>query len=141
MYKQGDDPRQYLKTTKEFIGDENGQLKQMKIVDVEWKVDMEGRRYPSEVEGSEQIIDVDLVLLAMGFLGPEANVADQLNLKLAERSNIDALYGEFKTSTKGVFACGDARRGQSLVVWAINEGRSAARKVDEYLMGDSVLPA
>ncbi len=141
LYKQGDDPRQYLKTTKEFIGDENGQLKQMKVVDVEWKVDMEGRRYPAEVEGSEQILDVDLVLLAMGFLGPEDSLADQLNLKRSERSNVEAEYGEFKTSAKGVFACGDARRGQSLIVWAINEGRAAARKVDEYLMGESVLPA
>ncbi len=140
LYKQGDDPRQYLKTTKEFIGDENGQLKQMRVVDVEWKVDMGGRRFPAEVEGSEQVLDVDLVLLAMGFLGPEDTIADQLNLKRTERSNIKTKEDGYATCVKGVFACGDTRRGQSLVVWAIHEGRSAARQVDEFLMGDSVLP-
>ncbi|MDA3854238.1 MAG: glutamate synthase subunit beta [Bacteroidales bacterium] len=140
LYRQGDDPRQYLTLTKEFIGDENGQLKAMKIIEVEWKQDLEGRRFPAEVEGSEKTIEVDIVFLAMGFLGPEDIIAEQLLLKRNSRSNIKAKYGKYATSAKGVFACGDARRGQSLVVWAINEGRGAAKKVDKFLMGSSVLP-
>ncbi len=140
LYKQGDDPRQYLKMTKAFIGDDKGQLKSIKVVDVEWKEDLEGRRFPAEVEGSEKIIEADLVLLAMGFTGPEDAIAEQLNLKRNSRSNIKAKYGKYLTSAKGVFACGDARRGQSLVVWAINEGRGAARRVDKFLMGNTVLP-
>ncbi len=140
LYKQGDDPRQYLKMTKEFIGDENGQLTGIKIVDVEWKQDVEGRRFPAEVAGSETIIKADLVLLAMGFLGPEDIIAEQLNLNRNTRTNIKAKDGKYATSVKGVFACGDTRRGQSLVVWAINEGRGCARRVDKYLMGSTVLP-
>lgn len=140
LYKQGDDPRQYLKMTKEFISDENGKLTGVKIVDVEWKEDVEGRRFPAEVPGSETILEADLVLLAMGFLGPEDTIAEQLNLKRNSRSNLKAKYGKYATNVKGVFACGDTRRGQSLVVWAINEGRGCARRVDKFLMGNSVLP-
>ena len=140
LYKQGDDPRQYLKMTKEFIGDKNGKLTGVKIVDVEWKEDVEGRRFPAEVSGSEVVLEADLVLLAMGFLGPEDTIAEQMNLKRNSRSNLKAKYGKYATNVKGVFACGDTRRGQSLVVWAINEGRGCARKVDKFLMGNTVLP-
>jgi len=140
LYKQGDDPRQYLKMTKEFVGNEEGELVGIKVVDVEWKEDVEGRRFPAEVPGSETIIEADLVLLAMGFLGPEDTISEQLNLKRNSRSNLKAKYGKYATNVKGVFACGDTRRGQSLVVWAINEGRGCARRVDKYLMGDTVLP-
>ena len=90
----------------------------------------------NEVPGSEKVWEADLVLLAMGFLGPEQNLAAKLGLETDERSNFKAEFGEFETSVPGVFAAGDCRRGQSLVVWAISEGRGAAAKVDQYLMGD-----
>ncbi len=94
----------------------------------------------SEVAGSEKTYEADLVLLAMGFLGPEETIVQKLNLTTDPRSNFKAEYGRFATSIDGVFAAGDCRRGQSLVVWAINEGRGAAREVDRYLMGSTVLP-
>jgi glutamate synthase (NADPH/NADH) small chain len=93
------------------------------------------------VPGSEEVIPADLVLLAMGFLGPENYVAEQLGVQLDPRSNYNATHGQFITNVPGVFAAGDCRRGQSLVVWAINEGRGAARAVDIYLQGSSLLPA
>ena len=95
----------------------------------------------TEVPGTEQTFKADLVLLAMGFLGPEQWFVDQLGLETDPRSNFKAGYGEYGTSVDGVFAAGDCRRGQSLVVWAIAEGRGAARAVDEHLMGHSDLPA
>jgi glutamate synthase (NADPH/NADH) small chain len=94
-----------------------------------------------EIDGSAETLEADLVLLAMGFLGPEAYVAEALGVKLDARSNYLASHGAFRTSADGVFAAGDCRRGQSLVVWAINEGRGAARAVDQYLTGASTLPA
>ncbi|HUR58911.1 MAG TPA: glutamate synthase, partial [Opitutaceae bacterium] len=93
-----------------------------------------------EIPGSEKIWPAQLVLLAMGFLGPEQPLLEQLNVERDERTNAKAEHGKFTTSQKGVFACGDARRGQSLVVWAINEGRGAARECDRYLMGYTDLP-
>ena len=94
-----------------------------------------------EVPGSERVFKADLVLLAMGFLGPEAGLAEQLGLELDDRANIKAEHGRFATSVDGVFAAGDCRRGQSLVVWGINEGRGAAREIDRFLMGETALPA
>jgi NADPH-dependent glutamate synthase beta subunit-like oxidoreductase len=88
------------------------------------------------VEGSEKVWEADLVLLAMGFLGPESTLVDKLGFDVDQRSNFKAEFGEFETSVPGVFAAGDCRRGQSLVVWAISEGRGAAAKVDHFLMGD-----
>lgn len=93
-----------------------------------------------EIPGSEEEWPADLVLLAMGFLGPEAQIAASLGVTLDERSNFQAAFGEHATSVPKVFAAGDARRGQSLVVWAIKEGRLAAREIDRYLMGDTLLP-
>lgn len=93
-----------------------------------------------EVEGSEQIFKADLVLLSMGFLGPEEALIQQLSVKKDGRSNIETPKGRFATSVPDVFASGDCRRGQSLIVWAINEGRMCAREVDEHLMGDTYLP-
>ena len=107
---------------------------------VEW-TDNNGRREMREVPGSEQVIEADLVLLAMGFLGPETYAVEPLDMELDARGNYDAAHGRFATSVEGVFAAGDCRRGQSLVVWGINEGRGAARAIDQYLMGASVLPA
>ncbi|MDQ1910660.1 glutamate synthase subunit beta [Paenibacillus sp. GD4] len=137
---QGADPRRYLINTKRFVGDENGHVKELHTVLIEWKKDDQGRFVPVEVPGSEQVYPAQLVLLAMGFLGPESTVLDQLGVEKDERSNAKAAYGKFATNVEGVFAAGDMRRGQSLVVWAINEGREAAREVDRYLMGSSNLP-
>ncbi|KAK1267890.1 hypothetical protein QJS04_geneDACA008190 [Acorus gramineus] len=132
--KFGKDPRSYEVLTKRFIGDENGVVKGLELVRVNWAKDASGRFQFTEVKGSQEIIEADLVLLAMGFLGPELTIADQLGLEKDNRSNFKAEFGRFSTNVEGVFAAGDCRRGQSLVVWAINEGRQAASQVDKYLM-------
>jgi glutamate synthase (NADPH/NADH) small chain len=137
---QGEDPRKYLINTKKIVGDENGNVKELHTVLIEWKKDDQGRFIPAEVPGSEKVYPAQLVLLAMGFLGPENTVLDQLGVEKDERTNAKAEYGKFETNVKGVFTAGDMRRGQSLVVWAINEGRGVAREVDRYLMGSSNLP-
>jgi glutamate synthase (NADPH/NADH) small chain len=136
----GGDPRQYLMTAKQFLSDDNGQVKGIEIVTVEWAKDDKGRFIPRNVAGSEKIIPAQLVLLAMGFLGPEDIIAQQINLERDERSNFKAEYGKYATNIPGVFAAGDCRRGQSLIVWAINEGRAAARECDRYLIGSTDLP-
>ena len=112
----------------------------IRTVDVEWKT-VDGKPKLEERPDSLREWKADLVLLAMGFLGPEHYLAQSLGVQLDPRSNYQAQHGRFATSLPGVFAAGDCRRGQSLVVWAINEGRGAARAVDEYLMGESHLPA
>jgi glutamate synthase (NADPH/NADH) len=134
--KFGKDPRSYEVLTKRFIGDEHGNVKGLELVRVHWEKDASGKFQFKEVEGSEEIIAADLVLLAMGFLGPEKTLADKLGLECDNRSNFKADYGRFSTNVEGVFAAGDCRRGQSLVVWAISEGRQAAARVDKYLMKD-----
>eukprot|EP00271_Cylindrocystis_brebissonii_P015485 TRINITY_DN38393_c0_g1_i1.p1 TRINITY_DN38393_c0_g1~~TRINITY_DN38393_c0_g1_i1.p1 ORF type:complete len:2268 (+),score=536.29 TRINITY_DN38393_c0_g1_i1:304-7107(+) len=134
--KFGADPRSYEVLTKRFIGDEEGNLKGLETVKVAWEKDASGRFSMKEVEGSEEIIEAELALLAMGFLGPEQNVAEKLGLETDARSNFKADYGRFATNLEGVFAAGDCRRGQSLVVWAIAEGRGAAAEVDKYVMRD-----
>lgn len=138
--KYGADPRQYLVTAKKFNDDGNGNVKSISIVNIEWGKDDKGRFVPKDVPGSEREIAADLVLLAMGFLGPEDTVLSALKVDRDERTNVKAEYGKFATNIKGVFAAGDMRRGQSLVVWAINEGRAAARECDRYLMGTTQLP-
>ncbi|MQL72876.1 hypothetical protein Taro_005221 [Colocasia esculenta] len=132
--KFGKDPRSYEVLTKRFIGDENGVVKGLEVVHVKWAKDASGRFQFQEVTGSEEILEADLVLLAMGFLGPEEKIADDLGLERDNRSNFKADYGRFSTNIDGIFAAGDCRRGQSLVVWAIAEGRQAASQVDRYLM-------
>ena len=139
--KFGKDPREFLVLSKRFLDDGNGNLTGVETVRVEWTKDTEGRWQMSEVPGSEETFEADLVFLAMGFLGPEDTLAEQLGLERDARSNFKADYGEYATSTEGVFAAGDCRRGQSLVVWGIAEGRGAARAVDAFLMGSSDLPA
>jgi glutamate synthase (NADPH/NADH) small chain len=136
----GQDPRQYLITAKKFTGDAKGCVKEIHTVRIEWQQDASGRFIPKEVPGSEKVMPAQLVLLAMGFLGPEDAVLKGLGVAQDERTNVKAEYGKFATNVKGVFSAGDMRRGQSLVVWAISEGRKAARAVDEYLMGSSLLP-
>ncbi|KAL8049484.1 hypothetical protein ABFS82_06G022500 [Erythranthe guttata] len=134
--KFGKDPRSYEVLTKRFIGGEDGVVKGLELVRVQWAKDESGRFQFKEVEGSEEIIEADLVLLAMGFLGPEQTMAEKLGLEQDNRSNIKAEYGRFSTNVEGVFAAGDCRRGQSLVVWAISEGRQAASQVDKFLTKD-----
>ena len=135
----GADPRNYAVVSKEFAG-QDGAVKSVHITRVEWQR-TNGQAKMVEVDGTTEMLEADLVLLAMGFLGPEAYLAEALGVELDPRSNYRATHGRFATSQAGVFAAGDCRRGQSLVVWAINEGRGAARAVDEYLTGASLLPA
>ena len=136
----GDDPRVYCQTARRFIGDDQGHLKQVEIVEIEWQKDDKGRFAPKEVPGTEKIVPCQLVLLAMGFLGPEDQLLQQLGVERDDRSNVKARHEIYTTSIPGVFAAGDCRRGQSLVVWAFNEGRGAARECDRYLMGQTDLP-
>ena len=132
----GSDPRIYETTVKEFIKDNKGDLKQVKIVKLNWQKDEKtGRMQMSEIPGSEQILDVDLVFIAAGFLGSEEYVTKEFAVKCTDRTNVQTKQGEYSTSQKGIFTAGDMHRGQSLVVWAIREGREAAREVDKDLMG------
>jgi glutamate synthase (NADPH/NADH) small chain len=136
----GADPRVYLTTAEKFTGDKNGNVTEMHIYSVEWTKNEQGAFIPKRVPGTDKVLPGDLVLLAMGFLGPEDAVLKQLGVDQDPRSNAKAEYGKFSTNVPGVFAAGDCRRGQSLVVWAINEGRGAARECDRYLMNGTDLP-
>ena len=136
----GEDPREYCILSKEFISGEEGEVKGIRTIQVEWTKDESGRFQMNEIEGSEKEFKADLVLLAMGFLGPEETLVNKLAIETDDRSNFKADYGRYATSIEGVFAAGDCRRGQSLVVWAINEGREAAREVDRFLLGSTTLP-
>ena len=138
--KFGRDPRAYLTTVKKFVGDAEGRVKELVTVDVSWETNERGQRVPVEVPGTERTQPAQLVLLAMGFTGPDIGLPKDLGVALDERQNVKAGYGEYSTSVPGVFAAGDCRRGQSLVVWAINEGRGAARECDRWLMGKTDLP-
>ncbi len=138
--KFGADPRVYLTTVKKFVGDENGQVKELVTVEITWGKNDKGQFVPQEVPGSEKVRPAQLVLLAMGFLGPEQALLKDIKLETDPRSNIKAEHEKYTTNLKGVFAAGDCRRGQSLVVWAINEGRGVARECDRYLMGSTDLP-
>ena len=136
----GADPRVYLTTAKKFTGDNDGQVKEVHTVEIQWEKNEKGQFVPKEVPGTEKVRPVQLVLLAMGFLGPEQPPLEQLGVERDPRSNAKADYNKYQTSVKGVFAAGDCRRGQSLVVWAFNEGRGAARECDRFLMGATDLP-
>ncbi|HQX42472.1 MAG TPA: FAD-dependent oxidoreductase, partial [Niabella sp.] len=133
--------RHWSIATKEFLGDENGQLKAIKVVDLQWTSPAPGQ--PSkftEVPGSERELPCELALLAMGFLHPQQKgMLEDLEVEYDNRGNVKATESAYKTNIPKVFAAGDMRRGQSLVVWAISEGRECARKVDEFLMGSSLL--
>src|SRR3954463_11646200 len=138
--KFGADPRVYLTTAKKFVGDEHGHVKEAHLVQIQWEKNEKGQFVPKEVPGTEQVRPVQLVLLAMGFLGPEQPLLEALSVERDARTNIKADFEKYSTNIKGVFAAGDCRRGQSLVVWAFNEGRGAARECDRYLMGCTNLP-
>ena len=133
-HEEGAD-RKWAIATKEFIGDDKGNLKSLKIVDLEWKITEDGKPASFvEREGSEQVIPCELALLAMGFVNPQyAGLLQQLDVELDERKNVKASEKNYLTTINKVFAAGDIRRGQSLVVWAISEGRECARSVDEFL--------
>ncbi|MFB1014365.1 MAG: glutamate synthase subunit beta, partial [Alteromonadaceae bacterium] len=137
---QGQDPRQYLVMTKKIESDGQGNVKSVHTVDITWQRNDKGQMFPQEVVGSEKVIPADIVLIAMGFMGPEGGLIKQFDVEQDNRSNIAAEYDKFATSKQGVFAAGDGRRGQSLIVWAIDEGRRCAREVDSFLMGNSYLP-
>jgi len=136
----GADPRAYVATVKRFVGDAAGRLEAVVTVDVQWQRDAEGRLTPLEIDGTERKRPAQLALIAMGFLGPEQSLLRELGVDCDARSNIRAEYDRYATSLKSVFAAGDCRRGQSLVVWAIAEGRGAARECDRFLMGRTDLP-
>jgi glutamate synthase (NADPH/NADH) small chain len=133
--------RMWAITTKAFVGDEQGNLKALRIADLEWKFTEDGKPASFvEVEGSEREIPCDLALLAMGFVHPQhQGMLEELDTELDERGNVKATEKDYHTNITKVFSCGDMRRGQSLVVWAISEGRECARHVDEYLSGQSFL--
>jgi len=138
--KFGADPRIYLTTVKKFVGDANGAVKELVTVEIKWEKNEKGQFIPKEQPGTEKTIPAQLVLLAMGFLGPEQAILKDLKLETDPRSNIKAEHEKFRTNLPNIFAAGDCRRGQSLVVWAINEGRGAARECDRFLMGSTDLP-
>ena len=132
----GSDPRIYETTVKEFIKDKAGNVKQVVCVKLDWKKDEKtGRMSMSEIPGSEYVLDVDFVFIAAGFLGSEEYVTKDFGVSLTERTNVQTKQGQYSTSEAGVFTAGDMHRGQSLVVWAIREGREAAKEVDKDLMG------
>jgi glutamate synthase (NADPH) small chain len=124
---------------KKFLGDDAGNLRAVVTVNIQWQKNDKGQFVPVEQSGSEKEHPAQLVLLAMGFLGPEQALLKDLKVEVDARSNVKAEYSRYATSVPGIFAAGDARRGQSLVVWAINEGRGAARECDRYLMGATEL--
>ncbi|PFA63244.1 glutamate synthase [Bacillus sp. AFS015802] len=136
----GDDPRAYAVMTKKFVGDEHGHIKEVHTVNVKLRYDEDGNKIRDEIPGTEKVWPADLVLLAIGFSGPEQDLIKELEVETNSNSTVKAEYGNYMTSVEGVFAAGDMRRGQSLIVWAINEGREAARECDRYLMGGTELP-
>jgi glutamate synthase (NADPH) small chain len=140
-HEEGAD-RKWAIATKEFVGDENGNLKELKVVDLEWKITDDGRPAQFvEVAGSERTLPCELVLLAMGFIHPQHDgLLNELAVDLDERGNVKAVERSYQTNIQKIFTAGDMRRGQSLVVWAISEGRECARSVDKFLnAGISVL--
>lgn len=139
IHMYGKDPRNYLISTTKLVGNDQGEVKEVHTVKVNWIKDASGRTIPQEVPNSEKVWKADLVLLAMGFLGPEDTIPKELKLERDARSNIKAEYEIFETNVEKVFAAGDMRRGQSLVVWNLQEGKLAAREVDKYLMGKSTI--
>lgn len=136
----GEDPRAYAVMTKKFVGDDTGNVKEVHTVNVKLRIDEEGNRVREEIPGTEKVWKADLVLIAIGFSGPEQALIQQMDVATEPNSCVKAEYGKYATSAEGIFAAGDMRRGQSLIVWAINEGREAARECDRYLMGATVLP-
>ncbi|MCX7721860.1 MAG: glutamate synthase subunit beta [Verrucomicrobiae bacterium] len=132
----GADPRVFESTATKFEGDETGRVKAVHAVRVRWEKDANNRPVPKPIPGTERVLPAQMVLLALGFLGPEQSLLDALRVGRDNRSNVTTADGSYATNIPGVFACGDCRRGQSLVVWALREGRDAARECHRYLMGN-----
>lgn len=139
LTKHGQDPRQYEVLSEEFIADEEGHVAGLRIKSVQWTKSDDGRWSMNTIEGTERVIPADCVLLALGFVGPEREVLGDVSVELDPRANFKATEKSFMTSEKGLFAAGDCRRGQSLVVWAIAEGRAAAASIHRYLIPSSAL--
>ena len=138
----GRDPRIYESTVKEFIKDKNGILKAVKIIRLKPEKDPRtGRITPKELPGTEQLLEADIVLIAAGFLGSQKYVTDAFKIETDPRTNVKTEKGKYKTNTDKIFVTGDMHRGQSLVVWAIREGREAAREIDQSLMGYTNVPS
>jgi glutamate synthase (NADPH/NADH) small chain len=137
--KFGADPRIFLTTVKQIVGNASG-VQAVRTVQVKWEKNAQGQWFPKEQPGTEKELPAQLVLLAMGFVGPEQDLLQDMKIERDARSNVKAEFGKYATSIPGVFAAGDCRRGQSLVVWAFNEGRGAARECDRFLMGSTMLP-
>ena len=137
----GKDPREFSLLTKEFIVDQDNNLTGLKTINLKWEESSNGKQTMVEERGTEKIWEADLVLLAMGFVGPEKYLLEKMQVSLNKKNNINAEHGAFKTNIEGVFTAGDCRRGQSLIVWAMNEGRGAALQIDRYLSGSSRLSA
>lgn len=135
----GSDPREFSIMTTRFVGDDEGNLKELHTIQIQRIVDETGRKIYQPIPGTERVFPAQLALIAIGFDGPEQTLPEQLGLATDRRSNVKARYGKYNTNVDKVFAAGDMRRGQSLVVWAIHEGREAAKEVDKYLMGATVL--
>ncbi len=138
--KFGEDPRVYVTTAKKFETDASGNVSAVHLVQIKWDKNEKGQFIPVDVPGTERVVPAQLVLLAMGFLGPEQPLLDALKIERDPRSNAKAEHEKYTTSVPKIFAAGDCRRGQSLVVWAFNEGRGAARECDKFLMGATDLP-
>ena len=138
--KYGADPRVYVTTAKKFDTDANGNVSAVHLVEIKWEKNDKGQFIPVDVPGTERVLPCELVLLAMGFLGPEQPLLEALAIERDARSNAKAEHEKYTTNIPKVFAAGDCRRGQSLVVWAFNEGRGAARECDKFLMGATDLP-
>ena len=138
--KFGADPRVYVTTAKKFDTDAAGNVSAVHLVEIKWEKNDKGQFIPVDVPGTERVLPCELVLLAMGFLGPEQPLLEALNIERDARSNAKAEHEKYTTNIPKVFAAGDCRRGQSLVVWAFNEGRGAARECDKFLMGATDLP-
>lgn len=136
----GKDPREYCIMTERFVGDNIGKLKEIHTVKIKWEKDEKGRGFTVPIRGTEKVWPVDLAFISMGFLGPEDEMLKNMGIERDVKTNIKTDCGKYKTNIEGVFAAGDCRRGQSLVVWAIKEGREAARECDSYLMGGTNLP-
>lgn len=133
----GNDPRNYSVITNNFSGDKHGQVQKLHTSKVTWSIGENGAPVPTPVPDTSKIIKADLVLLALGYSGPETNMLKSLKIEQDKYSNVKADYNNFQTNVEGIFTAGDMRRGQSLVVWAINEGRGAAREIDKYLSGET----
>jgi glutamate synthase (NADPH) small chain len=136
----GSDPRAYTVMTKKLVGDDYGNVKEVHTMNVKLCYDGAGNKIRKEIPGTDKVWPADLVLIAIGFRGPEQTLLQHFGVNTTDKSTALAEYDDYRTNVDGIFAAGDMRRGQSLIVWAIHEGRGAARECDRYLVGETALP-